>query len=220
MTGCAPCATRALQREWQRVGRSALLQTGGAALLEGLFAPDVLKALLQEALQGPAHASHVPAGQDTEQLRGGLPARQLLSVDGGVQQQALYAAPALVALVGGYARSPVRPCGMQASYSVYRDAGDHLDVHRDVRGCDLALITCLHDNDPHADGGCTELWPQDALTPLDTLRNGGGGPVLRLALLPGQSMLLHGGVLPHRIVPTQAGRVRIVSLMCFEMLAD
>ena len=101
---------------------------------------------------------------------------------------------------------------------MYRDAGAHLDLHRDVVGCDLALITCLYDNNPGAEGGSTEVWLEEGLTPLDQLRKGDGSRPTRLALLPGQSMLLHGGVLPHRILPTEAGRLRIVSLMCFEML--
>ena len=127
---------------------------------------------------------------------------------GGPLQQGLYAHPQLIALVAGYAGSPVRPCGTQASYSLYRD----------VVGCDLALITCLYDNHPGATGGSTEIWFEEGLTPLQHLRQGAGNGPTRLALLPGQTMLLHGGVLPHRILPTEAGRLRIVSLMCFEML--
>jgi hypothetical protein len=215
MSGCAACE---LEREWRRVAHSPLLQAGGMALVEGLFDPAVAAAMAQEALQGRSSAYLHPDGADTEQVRGGTPARQLLSVDGGPLQQELYARPELAALVGAYVASPVRPCGAQASYSIYRDTGAHLALHRDVRGCDLALITCLHDNNPGAAGGCTEVWLADGLTPLDRLRQGAGGSPTRLALLPGQSMLLHGGVLPHRILPTEPGRMRIVSLMCFEML--
>jgi hypothetical protein len=215
MSCCPACA---LEQEWRRVAHSPLLPAGGMALLDGLFAPEVLQALVQEALQGHPTPCQHPADADTEQVRGGTPARQLLSVDGGPIQQGLYAHPDLLALVAGYVGSPVRPCGTQASYSIYRDAGAHLDVHRDVVGCDLALITCLYDNDPGAAGGCTEVWFDEGLTPLDRLRQGTGSRPTQLALLPGQTMLLHGGVLPHRILPTEAGRLRIVSLMCFEML--
>lgn len=215
MSCCPACA---LEQEWHRVAHSPLLQAGGIALLDGLFAPELLQALAQEAQQGRSSAYQHPAGADTEQVRGGTPARQLESVDGGPLQQALYQNPELIALVSGYVNTPVRPCGSQASYTIYRSAGAHLDVHRDVGGCDLTLITCLQDGQADAEGGCTEAWLEDALTPLDTLRAGGGGPVTRLALRPGQSMLLHGGVLPHRILPIGSGRVRVVSLMCFEML--
>lgn len=215
MSGCPACA---LEREWRRLAGSPLLQAGGIAVWEGLFAPDTLQALLQEALQGRCTAYTHPAGLDTEQVRGGTPARQLLSVDGGPLQQSLYADAALQALLSDSVQAPLRPCGSQASYSIYREAGAHLDVHRDVAGCDLTLITCLQDSHPDADGGCTEAWLEDGLTPLDTLRAGGGGPLSRLALQPGHSMLLHGGVLPHRILPIGPGRQRVVSLMCFEML--
>ncbi|MBK7614347.1 MAG: hypothetical protein IPJ08_07720 [Burkholderiales bacterium] len=147
-----------------------------------------------------------------------MPARLLISVEGGPLQDNLFSHPELAALLARRVGSPVRPCGQRATYSIYNREGAHLDVHRDVAGCDLALIACLYDSDSGAQGGATDVWFDDALTSLDTLRKGRGGSPTRVALRPGQVMLLHGGVLPHRIRPLEAGRLRVVSLMCFELI--
>ncbi len=214
--GCCPrCA---LEREWLRLRRSPLLAAGGFALYEGLFDADTLTALQTEAAHGTPRWDTWPEGQDAEHVRGGTPARRLASVGGGPVLAALYGSAALARFVGGQVAAPVRPCGKQASFSIYDGQGAQLGIHRDVKHCDLALITCLLDNDPDADGGCTEVWPNDLCTPLDDMRRGDCGPSLSLALKQGQAMLLHGGLVPHRIRATATGRRRVVALMCFEML--
>ena len=220
MSCCPGCDHHeALQREWQRVAHSPLWRSGGMAVLVGLLDADMLAAMADEAWQGARTQCAHPHCADEEQVRGGTPARQLASIEGGAVQQSLYGHPGLAALIAARCGSPVRPCGAQASYSVYDTPGAHLGIHRDIPGCDLALITCLEDSAPASEGGATESWPDDVLTPLGILRGGAGGRSRRTALLPGHSMLMHGGVLPHRIRPLAAGRLRVVSLMCFEMLA-
>lgn len=216
---CCPRCT--LEREWLRLRRSPLLAAGGWSVYDGLLDAATQQALLAEACAGSArHArlDDVPAGGDREQVRGGAPARHLLSVDGGALLAALYTTPALLAFIAAQVALPVRPCGAQASYSIYAGAGAGLGIHRDVAGCDLALIACLHDNDPLEGGGCTEAWPLDLTTPLAELRAGRGAPSVTLGLEPGQCMLLHGGLVPHRIRATRAGRERVVALMCYEIV--
>lgn len=215
----ACCSVCDLEREWGRVAHSPLLlRSGGVAVLEGLFDAAVTRGLCHEALHRPRREDEHPPGADPEQVRGGTPARRLISVEGGPLQESLFGHPQVATLLAQQVGGPVRPCGLRASYSIYNREGAHLDVHRDVGGCDLALIACLYDSEPGAEGGATDVWFDDALTPLGTLREGGGGAPTRVALQPGQTMLLHGGVLPHRIRPLQAGRLRVVSLMCFEIL--
>jgi hypothetical protein len=213
------CARCTLEREWLRVRRSPVLAAGGLAVYQGLFDSDTLTALEAEAAHGTPRLDTLPEGQDLEAVRGGSPARRLSSVSGGPVLAALYGSAPLAAFIGGQVGAPVRPCGEQATFSIYNVEGAQLGIHRDVKGCDLTLITCLADNDPDANGGCTEAWPADLCTPLDELRRGACGPSLSLALQPGHAMLLHGGLVPHRIRATAAGRRRIVALMCFEMLA-
>jgi hypothetical protein len=210
------CASCELTAELRRVGRSPLFADGGYRIYAGLFGDGALSGLLHEALAGKPEHHLVPAGASAE--RGGTPARQLSSVNGGPRQRALFQSPELGQFLANEARTPVRPCGALGSYSFYAKRGAHLDIHRDVPGCDLALITCLFDNQPSRAGATLELWPEDLTTPLERLRAAPNRAGVRAPLRPGQSILLHGGVLPHRIPPLEAGRVRVVSLLCFELV--
>lgn len=217
MTAAGTCCPRcALEREWLRLRHSPLLGAGGMALFEGLIDARLQAALLHEAMNNTPRLDDFPAGRDAEQVRGGCPPRRLRSVTGGVQLASLYRDARIAAFVANQVRTPVRRCGEQATFSIYAGAGAHLGLHRDVPGCDLALIACLYDNAAHGDGGATEAWPEDLLTPLGELRGGTAEAEVRVCLQPGQAMLMHGGLLPHRIRPTEAGRLRIVALMCFQ----
>jgi hypothetical protein len=214
----ACCPRCVLEREWLRIRRSPLLAAGGFAVYEGLLDDATARALLREAFAREGRRDQVAPDEDREQVRGGAPPRSLASVDGGLLLAALYTAPELLRFVAGAVAMAVRPCGAQASYSIYNGAGAGLGLHRDVRGCDLTLIACLHDTDPGGEGGCTEAWPHDLTTPLDDLRAGGGHGSVTLGLWPGQCMLLHGGIVPHRIRAIGSGRQRIVALMCYEIV--
>ena len=212
------CPRRELETELRRVGSSPLLAAGGVDLYEGLLLPSTLRQLLDEALRGSRRHDFLPAGCDFERVRGGTPARSIQSVAGGPVQDALFGSHALSAFVAQQVQAPVRPHGVRASYSIYAGEGAHLGIHRDVPGCDLALVTCLHDSDADAQGGAIDVWFDQTTAPLNEIRDRCDLGYTRLALQPGQSMLMHGGVLPHCIPPLQGERVRIVSLMCFEML--
>ena len=212
------CPRRELETELRRVGSSPLLAAGGVDLYEGLLLPSTLRQLLDEALRGSRRHDFLPAGCDFERVRGGTPARSIQSVAGGPVQDALFGSHALSAFVAQQVQAPIRPHGVRASYSIYAGEGAHLGIHRDVPGCDLALVTCLHDSDADAQGGAIDVWFDQTTAPLNEIRDRCDLGYTRLALQPGQTMLMHGGVLPHCIPPLRGDRVRIVSLMCFEML--
>ena len=208
----------ALEHELRRVAASPLLARGGVALYRGLFEPGALGRLLDEAITGPARLDVVADIADTEQVRGGRPDRRIRSIAGGALQCALFASPRLAAFVSGEVKSPVRPCGAQASYTIYRGDGSHLGIHRDVLGCDVALVTCLHDDAALEGGGALDVWFDDATTPLGVVRANPDVGRTRVALGTGDSMLIHGGVLPHRVPAMRTPRTRVVSLMCFEIV--
>ena len=212
------CPHCELETELRRVGSSPLLASGGVEIFEGLLQPSTLGSLLYEALSGSRRCDLLPDGCDFERVRGGTPARAIQSVAGGPVQDALFGSHALSAFVAQQVQAPIRPHGVRASYSIYAGEGAHLGIHRDVRGCDVALITCLHDSEPDAQGGAIDVWFDKTTTPLNEVRDTCDAGYIRLALQPGQTMLMHGGVLPHRIPPLRGHRVRIVSLMCFEMV--
>lgn len=213
MSCCPRCA---LQRELRRVGDSPLLAEGGLRVYDGLLDSPTLRALQAEAATGAARLDR-HAAADTEDVRGGTPPRRLISVAGGAAQQALFSSPALVRFLAAEVRYPVRPLGVRGTYSIYTGPDAHLGLHRDVEGCDLALIVCLRDTAPRPDRGAMEIWPDDYTTPLGELRSTRRSAPRTVELLPGQAMLLHGGIVPHRIQPVGAGRERIVAIMCFEI---
>ncbi len=209
-----------LATEWRRVQASPLLGRGGVDRDRGLIDRRLLGRLLDEARSATPRLDVVTDAdhQDTEQVRGGCPRRRLRSIAGGPVQSALFADPALAAFVSGEVGAPARPCGSQASFTWYRGDGSHLGIHRDIVGCDVALITCVDDDAPDADGGALDVWLDDGLTPLDILRADPDRGRTRIPLAAGDSMLIHGGVLPHRVPALHGRRSRIVSLMCFEIV--
>lgn len=212
------CPTCELKSELARVCGSPLLAQGGYATYRGLFDRHTLTRLVEEAMTGPARSDEVAAGHDTEQVRGGEPARLMTCVEGGVLQSTLFLSHELGAFIAGRVKGRVRPCGTRASYTIYSGAGSHLDIHRDIPGCDLALITCLHDDEPGAEGGALEMWPNAMTTPLGAIRAAPESGRVRVPLEPGDTLLLHGGLVPHRVPPRRGERIRIVSLMCFEVV--
>ena len=190
----------------------------GYAVVGGIPGQDrnICSALLREALasSNTAIRQEQPAGID--RFRGGSPARCLFTQTGGTQQQAVYLSrslqQSLVAMMG----RTVAPTGEAGSYSYYVRAGDHLALHRDVPGCDIAVITCLCDTG--GAGGALQLYPGRQTEALDEIHaNPEQGAVL-VALLPGYSLVLLGGSVPHAVTPVAEAQRRVVSLLCFRVM--
>ena len=207
-----------LRRELARLRGSALLQAGGYGIYRGLVEPGWLAAMLAEAMSGEKRIDQVVDAADVEQVRGGAPAREVVCVEGGPVQDELFASAPLQQFVANQVGLPLQPCGARASYSIYTGPQSHLDIHRDVSGCDIALVTCLRDSHPFAGDGAVDLWLDDLTTPLSEIRSYTEHGRSRLALAPGDSMLIHGGLIPHRIPKPGINRMRVVSLMCFEIV--
>lgn len=217
MSCCPGCE---LRHELHRLRHSSLLCAGGYGVYRGLIDPDLVSGMLTEALTGASRTDQCVLEGDNEDVRGGQPARQVLSVDGGHLQDELFSSSLLQMFVANEVGLTVHPCGGRASYSIYAGPGAHLDVHRDVPGCDLALVTCLYDSAPSAGAGAVDLWLDDLTTPLSAIRANPDEKRSRLTLLPGDSLLIHGGLIPHRIPAPETDRLRVVSLMCFAAFAD
>jgi len=198
------------------IRRSPLMRAGGFAVVDGLLDEETFGRLTAEAIEAHNRAvlSDVAETGDTAE-RGGAPARHFASADGGPLQQSLYNAPALSALLSGYAALPVAPTGEAATFSYYAAPGDFIDVHRDIVSCDLAVITCLLDNAPHAAGGSLCVYPDRVEEPVASIRRSPTRGAALVHLLPGQTIVLLGGTLPHRVVEVAEGQQRVVSVMCF-----
>ena len=149
MSCCPACDLRA---ELSRLRHSTLLRAGGYGIYRGLIEPTRIEGMLAEATGGGQRIDQVASGNDTEDIRGGQPSRQNRLRGGWPQGRtscsARWRCSGFVA--EAEVKLPIRCCGMRASYSIYVGPQAHLDIHRDVPGCDLALITCLYDSDPLA----------------------------------------------------------------------
>ena len=195
-------------------------RAGGVTVLDGVPDPATCGALAYEARAAYAESTRQErADGDGAEGRGGMPPRALQSAGGGTVQDALYAAPGLHALLSAHCGAQVMPSGNRGSYSYYVQPGDFLDTHLDVDSCDVTLITVLHDDtDPRDPGGGLAVYPGMLGAPLSGIR---AAPARGMALIkarPGQSILLLGGLVPHRVEPLGAGQ-RVISALCFRAAA-
>lgn len=201
---------------------SALMKEGGCAIYDHLPGIAACAGLLQEArlcLHG-AIASAV-ATSDSEEVRGGNPARRFISAGGGEEQAAFYRHPDTTRFLAAICNSPVRPTGESGTYTYYARPGDHLALHRDIETCDIAVITCLLDRHREGSvGGLTRFYPARQNEPLSHIRAtpADGAVIVRIPF--GHTMVMFGGLVPHLIEPLNPGELRIVSILCFRVCVD
>lgn len=200
----------------------ALLRQGGYRILREFPGAETLLRLRADALEQLMAASDSRVDRsDGEEGRGGNPARCFLSAAGGASQQEFYRSGRLARRLSEEAGAPVRPTGAGATYTYYCRAGDYIGIHLDIRTCDLVAITCLSDNAPAVAGNAGKLcfWPEAIGQPLSAVRaRPAEGAVVR-RLNPGETLVMLGGLLPHAVLPVRAGQLRLVSVMCFEVIA-
>lgn len=190
----------------------------GFGIFAGLLEDAYLDRLRTEAYSAVDRATESRLDEDSaDEWRGGAPARAFLSAPGGPVQEACYGAPGLAAFVGAAAGRPCRPTATMGTYNYYLRADDHLALHRDVRECDVAVITCLHRRGftGAADAsGCLLVYPRCAGFPLAEARKP-GAVAIPVDLAEGETLVMLGGMIPHRLVPLAGGQERIVSILCF-----
>jgi hypothetical protein len=190
----------------------------GFAILEGIPGVDNCVALLREAERTAASAERTEVDvSDREDVRGGSPARRFWSAVGGHVLQAYYQSPWMARLIRELCGSSVTPSGRQGTYTYYAAPGDHLAIHRDVRTCDVAVITCLSDSGSRGDGGMMCLYPQRCTEPLSVIRCSPARGARALRLIPGQTIIMLGGIVPHAIQPVLPGQARVVSVLCYQL---
>ena len=182
----------------------------------GLVDVDLLGALRAEAqmMRGCASESLVIEDRASEG-RGGIPARAYFSAPGGPFQDVFYGAPWLSDIVGCATGRPCVPTSRRGTFNYYLRQGDHLALHRDVEGCDVALITCLQSRttlSPVASGSLL-LFPDCVERPLSYARR--SEAAVPVDLKEGESLIMLGGLVPHCLRPLGPGQERIVSVLCF-----
>jgi hypothetical protein len=187
----------------------------GFRLVRGLFDEPALAELDAEAneARGKGRRASVPESDATEG-RGGCPARSLRSSPGGKTHWRYYASSAMLEAIRRLGDGPVAPMG-GGTYSYYERRGDFLAVHRDVVGCDLALVTALT-NAP--DAGALVVCPEFRDRPLSAVRAAGRAAGIPIALGRGDTIVLLGGSVPLEFTPVSSERV--VAIMCYRLLEE
>jgi hypothetical protein len=95
-------------------------------------------------------------------------------------------------------RPPCRPPGRR----VLRRGGDHLPV-RWSTAC--------------RSGGMLRLYPDRLCERLSAIRANPERGAIKLRLMPRQTVVMFGGIVPHAILPVADGQVRIVSVLCYRL---
>ena len=198
---------------------SPLGKNGYFQVFQGLAQPDTYYAMLNEAFQQyPMADKHGVDKQEDNEERGGKPIRNFKSALGGPALMSFYRSSWVLDCLRGLMNCPVKPTGENGTYSYYEPQGDFLGLHRDIITCELAVITCLYDNsNPHDMGGALCIYPDRMLEPLENIRRSPDQGNMKLSILPGQSLVFLGGFLPHTLMPTGPGQLRVVAVLCYEL---
>ena len=204
---------------WEILRATPLVAEGGftrtVLLSEGARAALAADALRRLPLAETARLEQSP---DEDRKRGN-PARFMESAPGGEGLRAFYRAPAVRGLLERLTGLPWTCSGDSGSWSYYRRPGHHLDLHRDIDACDLAVITCVHERGAPQGGlsGALCLWPERADDTLAAIRADPAPGRVVVRLSEGESLVLLGGLIPHRLEPLAAGHVRVVAPLCYRV---
>ncbi|MGH7789299.1 MAG: hypothetical protein ACRERC_20685, partial [Candidatus Binatia bacterium] len=214
----AAVARDRLRRAVRALQQLRLWRHGGVGLLDGWLRADLPGRLLVEARGALAGATRSDVRvSDGEEWRGGEPARRFHSAPGAALQGALYHDEALLRALRSCVGTPLRPSGSCGTFSYYAHAGDFLALHRDVAECDVAVITCLYDSAPAGTGGGTlVVYPERAAEPLSAVRAAPHRGAAGVRLVPGQSVVLLGGLVPHAVTPIAPAQQRVISALCYQ----
>lgn len=198
---------------------SPLMKKGGFDVFEGLLDDNTHGLMLSEAMSLSASAqAHEVSTPDHEEVRGGTPPRRFLSATGGNIQNAFYESEWVLHFLQQVTGVPVTPTGGHGTYTYYARPGDYLALHRDIETCDLAVITCLHDDSGQAGhGGILCLYVERLLEPLSAIRENPDQGVIHLRLAPRQTLVMFGGIVPHAVLPVAQGQGRLVSVLCYRV---
>jgi len=201
------------------LGRTLLARSGGsirARLVDARALADLQEEAARQAVDARQMLVARPVSGDRYR---GDPDRWLDSAQGGPALHAFYHAPHVLELLRSLTGLTWRTTGEAGSFSYYRRPGHHLGLHRDIETCELAVITCLRDDRPSPDsaGGVLCLYPSRSTEPLADIQGSLDTRAIEVRLAPGESIVLLGGIVPHRLTPVTHGQMRIITPLCYRV---
>lgn len=185
-----------------------------------LLDDDELRRLAEESFRCHADAveSRVPRPVDEDRQRGN-PAKWLESAGGGPALASFYSSPHVLDALASLTGRRWQPSGAAGSFLYYRRPGHHLDLHRDIEACELAVVTCLYEHGAAGTGGMMCLYPERQSEPLAAIRATQREGALVFRLPVGHSLVQFGGSVAHAVLPVGPGHTRIVAPLCFRTLS-
>lgn len=83
---------------------------------------------------------------------------------------------------------------------------------------DVAVLTVLYDSSTHAEQAGGLLIYCDRIDEfIYSIRKSPSYGAEFVKMLPGQTLLLLGGLIPHRLIPVRSGQFRIISALCLQI---
>src|SRR5271165_2601860 len=174
---------------------SRIWSQGGSAAVSGMIGRSWLDALKQEAESARRLGTRtsLPVSDGTED-RGGSPARALRSSPCGEAHRTLYASLQVTDAISQTCGVAVTSTGVGA-YHFYEREGDFFALHRDFVGCDIAVITCISQRLTEQPMGGLLVYPNFFRQRLSQVRAAGKAAGLAVPLVPGETVILLGGLL-------------------------
>jgi hypothetical protein len=196
---------------------SRIWSQGGYAAVSGMIGRSLLDALKAEAESARPLGQRIalPFSIRTEE-RGGSPARALRSLPCGQVHRALHASSQLVDAIGEICGVAVTSTGV-GTYHFYEREGDFFALHRDFVGCDVAVITCISQRTTEHPMGELLVYPNLFHQGLSQVCAAGKAMSVSIPLVPGDTAILLGGLLPHEVTPVAAGQDRVVAVNCYRL---
>jgi hypothetical protein len=136
---------------------------------------------------------------------------------GGAPQCVLYHDPEMHSFLSVETGLSLAPSGSHGIYAYYVRNNDFIGLHRDTSPFDVELITSLYDTHPDNEQGSLAIYPTRTTESCESISKTSKKGKEIIKLKPGQSMLILGGVIPHRVVPVFADQIRIVSSLSFSV---
>lgn len=203
--------------EEEKIGASRLDDKGGFAIVPGILTRQDFTELQNEAIAIRSTGTRCSAATpDVVEERGGSPARAFRFALGRDCQWRLLSSATVLRSLAQVVGRAVMLAG-SGSLIYYEEPGDFLELHRDIIGCDLAMITSLGEIAPASGGGELLVYPEFRGQPLAAVRAAGRSAATSVLLRPGETVVMLGGILPHEVTPLVRGQERIVSVMCYRI---
>lgn len=137
--------------------------------------------------------------------------------NGGPLLREFIAAPELLDTLHrltGQRWAPWLPSSGVYGYRYYRTVGHNMGLHRDDPDSELSLITCV--DDQPGEGGDLLLYPLRVSEPLSAIRATPDQGCVRLRLQPGETLVMFGKEIAHRLTTIGPGRTRITVATCYK----